>query len=387
MAGPAVLPPLPEAPVPAGGRGGARPSGTGAPAVGPGAPGRHLLALPDGIGPDEVEVLAMSRFPASRWERPARLPTGRRASGAARGAAPAATAGVLRLGRLSTLTGPYALDRARAARLGLPAGTTVAFVVDCPRERAPEPVFGGDRDGLRRAFGQAAPVREEGRVLRWLVAVARRLGGAVRTDGGVVLEPEMDAALDLTVLTDRWAEPERVLAAVRRAAPQARIDGPAGPGAARPSPTRGVARTGATLPGAGAGAGPGVADEAERRRLHAEAAAFDAHMRAHPPASESFGVLVELGPDGFVLVEVAIEHEVPTVLAGLPWTQGEVVAYQVRWTPPDVEELAAERPSLPHRVARGRAAPVVRSVARELQAEVGGEIADLAGFLVDPAQL
>lgn len=367
MAGPAVLPPLPDAPAPA-----VRPA--------TGVPGRHLLVLPDGIGPDEVEVLALSRFPASRWERPARLPTGRRATGAARGAAPAATAGVLRLGRLSTLTGPYALDVTRAARLGLPSGSAVAFVVDCPRERAEGPAFGGDRDGLRRAFPGAAPVREEARVVQWLVAVARRLGGAVRTESGVVLEPEMDAALDLTVLTDRWAEPETVLAAVRRAAPHARIDGPAGaePRAVTPP---------VDLPGTATGIVTGIADEAERRRLHAEADAFDAHMRAHPPAAQAFGVLVDLGMDGMVLVEVAVEHEVPSVLAGLPWTRGEVVAYQVRWEPADVEELETERPSLPHRVARGRAARVVRGIARELQAEVGGEIADLAGFLVDPGQL
>ncbi len=382
-----MLPSLPDAPAPSGGRTDTRaiPTTATAATARAAAPGRHLLALPGGIGPDEVEVLALSRFPSARWERPARIPSGRRASGAARGAVPVATLGVLRLGRLSTLTGPFAVDRARAARLGLPAGTEVAFVVDCPRERAEAPAFGGDRDGLRRAFPLAAPVREEGRVVQWLVAAARRLGGAVRTESGVVLEPEMDAALDLVVLTDRWVEPPAVLAAVRRAAPHARIDGT---GAADPqrATTSAAQRTGAALAERPL-SGLGIADAAERRRLHAEADAFDAHMRANPPAPETFGVLVDLGLDGLVVVEVAVEHELPTVLAGLPWTHGEVVAYQARWEPPDVEEMETERPSLPHRVARGRAARVVRGIARELQAEVGGEIADLAGFLVDPAQL
>jgi hypothetical protein len=246
------------------------------------------------------------------------------------------------------------------------------------------PRFGGDRDGLRRAFPDADPVREEGRVVQWLVAAARRLGGAVRTDGGVVLEPEMDAALDLAVLTDRWAEPATVLTAARRAAPHARIDGPGGPAtdaARQPAERTGEALVARPVPGIG------VQDAEERRRLHAEADAFDAHMRAHPPVAESFGVLVDLGLDGIVTVEVAVEHEVPTVLAGLPWTQGEVVGYQVRWEAPDVEQLETERPSLPHRVARGRAARVVRGIARAIQAEVGGEVADAAGFLVDPAQL
>lgn len=374
-----LLPPLPEVPD----------------ATRPGAslpPGRHLLALPDGIGADEVEVLALSRFPAARWEQPARLPTGRRTTGAARGAVPTATPGVLRLGRLSTLTGPYALESARASRLGLPASSAVAFVVDCPRERAVTPRFGGDRDGLRRAFPDADPVREEGRVVQWLVAAARRLGGAVRTESGAVLEPEMDAALDLAVLTDRWAEPATVLAAARRAAPHARIDGPGGADGAGGSTTRAStsphpAERAGEVPVAREIPGIGIGDAEERRRLHAEADAFDAHMRAHPPVAESFGVLVDLGLDGIVTVEVAVEHELPVVLAGLPWTQGEVVGYQVRWEAPDVEQLETERPALPHRVARGRAARVVRGIARAIQAEVGGEVADMAGFLVDPAQL
>ena len=354
-------------------------------AVPPPPPGRHLLALPEGVAADEVEVLASSTFRAARWERPPRIPSGRRVAGAARGPVPAATAGVLRVGRLSTLTGPYGVEPAQVARWGLPAGARVAYVVDCPRERAPGPAFGGDRDGLRRAFGAAAPVREEARVVQWLVAAARRLGGAVRTESGVVLEPEMDAALDLTVLTDRWIEPSAVLTAVRRVAPRARLGG-AEPDVVtdeeRPTPEQ----TGAALV-ARECVGVGIADEAERRRLHAEADAYDAQMRAVPPPSEAFGVQVDLGVDGIVAVEVSAEPDVPVVLAGLPWAQGAVVAYRVHWAAPDLEQLESERPSLPHRVARGRAARVVRGVAREVHADVGGEIADMAGFLVDPVDL
>jgi hypothetical protein len=364
-----LLPPLPEAPAAAG--------------VTP-PPGRHLLVLPEGVAPDEVEVLAASRFLSARWERPPRVPSGRRATGAARGAVPAATAGVLRLGRLSTLTGPYALEPGQVARWGLPTDVRVAWVVDCPRERATSPAFGGDRDGLRRAFGTAGPVREELRVVQWLVAVARRLGGALRVDGGVVLEPEMDAALDLAVLTHRWVEPGDVLAAARRVDSRARLDEPAAPApvAGRATPQE----TGAALV-ARDRVGAGVTDPDERRRLHAEGDAFDAHMRENPPPSEAFGLQIDLGVDGIVVVEVAVEAEPPMVLAALDWARGEVIGYHVRWAAPDVEELESERPSLPHRVARGRAARVVRSVAREVHAEVGGEIADLAGFLVDPADL
>lgn len=368
-----LLPPLPE--VAAGARTAVTPP-----------PGRHLLVLPEGVAPDEVEVLATSRFPSARWERPPRVPSGRRASGAARGAVPLATPGVLRLGRLSTLTGPYALEPAQVARWGLPTGSRTAWVVDCPRERAEAPAFGGDRDGLRRAFGTAGPVREEQRVVQWLVAAARRLGGALRVESGVVLEPEMDAALDLAVLTDRWVEPRVVLTAVRRVAPRARLDGP-WVAADVDVPVRATPEEAGAALVARDRAGAGVADPEERRRLHAEADAYDAHMRANPPPSEAFGVQIDLGVDGIVVVEVAAELDVPVVLSALDWAQGEVVAYRVRWEPPDVEQLESERPSLPHRVARGRAARVVRGVAREVHADVGGEIADMAGFLVDPVDL
>jgi hypothetical protein len=365
-----LLPPLPETP-----------AATGGPTP---PPGRHLLVLPDGVAPDEVEVLAASRFVSARWERPPRVPSGRRAAGAARGAVPAASPGVLRLGRLSTLTGPYAVEPGQVARWGLPTDGRVAWVVDCPRERATSPAFGGDRDGLRRAFGADGPVREELRVVQWLVAAARRLGGAVRVEGGAVLEPEMDAALDLTVFTDRWVEPGAVLAAARRVDSRARLDAPSAP--AHPARPATPEQTGAALV-ARDRVGAGIADREERRRLHAEGDAFDAHMRQNPPPSEAFGLQIDLGVDGIVVVEVAAEADPPMVLGALDWAQREVVAYQVRWAAPDVEELEAERPSLPHRVARGRAARAVRSLARELHAEVGGEIADLAGFLVDPADL
>jgi hypothetical protein len=177
-------------------------------------------------------------------------------------------------------------------------------------------------------------------------------------------------------------EPGTVLEAARRVSSRAALDVPPAPDARRASPQQ----AGAALAGRDR-VGAGVADAEERRRLHAEADAFDAHMRENPPPSEAFGLQVDLGVDGIVVVEVAAEAEVPLALAGVDWARGEVVAYRVRWEAPDVEQLESERPSLPHRVARGRAARVVRGVAREVHAEVGGEIADMAGFLVDPADL
>ncbi|MFI2753784.1 hypothetical protein ACGIF2_10150 [Cellulomonas sp. P22] len=357
----------------------------------PGLRTRHLLALPAGIGADEVEVLALSRFPAAAWEVLPGVPQ------PGRGRAVPCTPGVLRVSRLSTLTGPFAVDQADAAGLGLPTSTAIVYDVRCPRERGPRPYPGGDRDGLKRAFPEAMPVREEERVLLWLVAVARRLGGAVRTgEHGTVLHPDVDGTIDLTVYTDQWLEPDETLRVVQRVVPRARLamDGVPWEG---PMPDAGrgalAASAGTGLPERG-GAGlrvalerHGVKDVHERTRLLAEATAYDDAMLAAPPRPEGYGALVDMGVDGLLALEVAAEDVLPPMLRDLPWTADGAVAYRLRWEPTDVDELELERPSFAHRVARGRAMPPLQALARELQAVVGGEIADAAEFLVAPEDL
>lgn len=363
---------------------------------------RHLLGLPEGIATDEVEVLAISRFAQAHWEestqevpqqrgfvRPVTAALGIRAVSAA----PAVRA--LRLARLSTLSGPFSVTPEDAVGLGLPASTTVVYDLDCPRERGERPYPGGDRDGLKRAFPDGLPVREEERVVQWLVACARRLGGAVRIGGsGVVLTPDVDGAIDLTLLTDRWLEPAEALGVVQTVVPRARLSEPAsrwegpmaGVGRGSTSGAGGITEAG----GSGLRAAleqHGVADEAERARLMAEAAAFDELMVASAPPAESYGILVDLGVDGTISVEAAAETELPPLLRDLPWTADGVVAYRVHWEPLLVEELEMEKPSFPHKVARGRAAPQVQAVTRALHGVLGGEIADEADFLVDPADL
>ncbi|MBO3089593.1 hypothetical protein [Cellulomonas dongxiuzhuiae] len=367
--------------------------------------GRHLLALPAGVEPEEIEVLAASRFRNSRWEdaraaeAPARtgvLPAVTAAFGmrsvARRSARPSR---VLRLARLSSLAGPYGIGAHDAIALGLPATTVMVWVLDAPRERGERPWPGGDRDGFKRAFPDGLPIREEERVLQWLVAAARRLGGSVRTQTGVVLTPDPDAATDLTVLTDRWLEPEHVLAVVQGVQPRAYLS-VATPGTwSGPTVLAGRGSQGsvggAREPG-GAGLRAaleehGVADADERRRLMAEADAYDQLMLADPPPAEAFGVLVDLGVDGMLAVEVAACEQLPPLMENLPWTKDGVVAYRVRWEPFEIEQIEREKPSLEHRVARSRSTPLIATVTKALQAVTGGEIADEADFLVDPADL
>ncbi len=361
------------------------PEPTAVPPVPPGVDLRahHLLALPADVALDEVAVLAESRFPAARWEVPPRVAVARLPQG--RGAPATSSAGVLRLSRLSTLTGPYAAGPGVAVGLGLPATTAGIVVVTCPRERGDPPYPGGDRDGLKRAFRDAMPVREEERVLQWLVDAARRLGGAVRTsEHGVVLQPEPAGAVDLTVYTDRWVEPAWLADLVRRVTPRVRVDEPpdgrVAPSAVPSAESEALRQ--AVL------AAYGVADERERARLHAEADAFDAAMLT-AGTTHGYGLVIGLGVDGGVGVEVGevVPEGLPPVLRGLPWTADGAVGYRVRWLPDRLEDLEAERPPLPVRVARGRAAPVIRAVARLVQENLGGEVADDAGFLVAPEDL
>lgn len=343
--------------------------------------GRHLLVLPEGVGSDEVETLAVSRFPRAAWEVvPSTTPP--RHTGGARGLRQTTPEpGLLRISRHSTLRGPFEVDRHTTSALGLPSAARLAYLLEAPVERgAPPWPGGGDRDGLARAFPDGLPVRDEERSVRWLVDVARRLGGAVRVEraeqAAAVLVPDPAAAVDLTVWTYIWLEPEAALTVVRRAVPTARLNLPTGSWAGPP-------------PGVGHRPAPGVqgmGDE-ERRALHAAADARDLRALAEPSPMQAYGALADLGIDGMLAVEVSGETDLPPVMSAVPWAAEGAVAYRVRWEPADLAELESERPGPAHRVARARATGFVVAVTRAVHRAVGGEITDEMGFVVDPADL
>lgn len=347
----------------------------------------HLLALPAEVQADELEVLALSRFPRASWapgdDEPAPrtgiLPVVTSALGLRTVPERAAAPRAMRLGRQSSLVGPYALAPRDAAALGLPTAAQAGWLLRVPRERGAPPWSTGDRDGLGRAFPEGLPVRAEERVVSWAVAAARRLGGWLRiAEHGTVLAPDPGAAVDLTVLASHWLEPAQVLDVVRRVLPRAVLsDQLAGRVERRPADLD--PQVAAVL------ARHGVRDEAERARLRAESAAFDAAAAGVP--SHGFGLLCDLGRDGLLGVDVAEALEVPPALAASPWAQHGVVEFRVHWEPLDLEQREAERPDEDHRRARARTAPLVDAVAWRLHEVLGGEVADEAGFLVDPQDL
>ncbi len=386
--------------------------------------GHHVLALPADAVPEVVEILARSRFPRAQWEAadggpaspgvtagsaaPGAGTTGPNTTGPTTGpatttatgpatpgapssafpdapeagsvAAPSGTPHALRLSRHSRLIGPFAVDRETAADHGLPPG--LAYVLEAPAERGNPPApWGGDRNGLRRAFPAGLPVRDEERVLMWALDVARRLAGAVRVaerDGseGVLLTPEPASAVDLTVWSDIWLDPDAAVGLMRQVLPRAALNLPSGRWYGAPTgiadrPTRGAE----------------MLTPEQRAALHSAADEFDRRAMEEPEPMTAYGALADLELDGMIALEISGETTLPPVIGSLPWAVQGAVAYRVRWEPADLEDAEEERPSPMHRVARGRAAPMVAAVARAVHAVVGGEVTDMMEFVVDPADL
>lgn len=368
---PAPLPPLP-------------------PTAAQGHQARHLLGVPADVAVDELEVLATSRFTGTRWDvAPAGLsevdvPVGRVAG--------PGEPGVLRLSRHSTVTGPYA-PQGKRVEPGLPAGTTMVFDVVCPRERWDTPQkYGGDRDGLARAFPAGLPNREEERVVVWLLQAARRLGGSVRLDvagtwddvdggrrpagPGTVLTPDPGAAVDLTVYSDVWLDPQAAHRVLQSVHPRVVL---ATEGKPYQGPPKGLAER-PLYPGE-------PLDDETRRALHARADDHDIEALRAPMVLDAYGLVADLNVDGTVTVEVTGEERLPLLVRDLPWAASGAVCYHVRWDAPDLVEAQQEFPQAAHVVARRRAADLVARLAGAIHAATGGEIADEADFLLDPEDL
>src|SRR5699024_5372149 len=224
---------------------------------------RHVLAVAGDVTAEEVEALAVAKYPGAYWSEP----------------------DVLTLTEQVHLSGPFLLDGAARRGLGLPGGVAHAYLLTCPRERGglvpPELAAVG---GVLAAFADAALEGGEAHAVDVLVAMSRRLGALVRTSTGYLLEPEEWAGVDLRVYAPVWLYPDALVHVLHSTLPGIQVPdeprtGPLPPGSPREA-SQLADRSGHDVVQLG---------DSERAWLHAEADAFDAHALAEPEVLESYG--------------------------------------------------------------------------------------------------
>lgn len=326
----------------------------------------HLLLVPTTMSAHEVGDLLRARVPK---------------------AGNLASDGEVQLGRLSRLSGPYVLSVEDAVAAGVPMPWTVAYALEAPVEREDPPLPGvDDRDGFAHAFPQGLPWREEGRALQLLVAMARRVGGAVRVGGGdAMIQPDPQRAVDHVVHSPFWVEPEVLRGVISRQVPTARLaaEGEQWQGPAEASYTGALILSDIARE---------VVDDTGTVARHARGAQVEMQALGAPDLVDAYAVIAPLGPGGHhgaveVLVHVA-EPEEPAAFHE-DWGSRPFVTYEVRWLCAEHDAFERERRTPAERflAVRERVAPVVLAVTREVIEATSGIVTDEDGFWLDRYRL
>ncbi|KRC42853.1 MULTISPECIES: hypothetical protein [Oerskovia] len=302
----------------------------------------HLLALPRsrGVARPGIEALATAWFPEAGWvSEPSSGPAERPMAGARfRGVVPddVRRPGVLRLTEGVEVVGPFVVPAPQSLALDLASSVAELWAVRVAhrsRDRLPAEV--DDRDGLARVFAAGLPDDVELRVLRWMVAAARKVGGTLFVDGAVPLAPEPAAAVDLTLYSAQALTPDAALGSLQTVVPGAR-----------------------------------VVEVVER-----------------PDRLVDYALDGETAYDGALRVVVRKVDVVPAVLGALDWREYGPFAYRMSWVPADPYELEVEEPSGLHLIARSRMRASVARLASVLQGRAAGVLVDDGGFEVTSAEV
>lgn len=272
----------------------------------------HHLLLTDGeVSQTDLDSLARSWFPAAGQ----------------------ISLDALTLGSGLFLTGPWSVGERLRSQLDVPAWATAAYLALCPAERAdalPEELLG--TDPILDAYPHGIPTGTEMEVLRFLVAAARRLAGALHLAGtAVVLQPDPESAVNLAVYAPASLAAETVVEAIGR--DDVTLDG-------RTRRTWSVSLP--ALPGPGG------------------------DVRA-----------------AGILQVISDRHPMPPLsLAALEWATPGARGYEVRWHPPEESLALTGRLSLAQRRTRSAVIAEVERIAREIQRLANGVVVDDDGFLV-----
>lgn len=313
---------------------------------------RTVLALPGDVDPAELEALAVSVWDDACW----------------------VGGGDLKLSGEARLRGPWGVDAQVRGRLGLGPSTQQAWVLLCDPERGAAPTSELIRhDPLARAFPDGMPVGLELRVLAVLQRMARRFAGALAfPDSGQTIAPDPDSAVNLTVYSPRWLQPEDLIAVLTPEFPGV-YDARDKPLEARPRLTpREVARLRtlkASIPDPPEDVRRRIAQE--RRRAMAEAQRVD-----------GYAVVAPAGASSELMVNVLHPSTPPHPLRWEAWARSGVIAYQVVWLGAEEFEREPGAISRLERLERTRVARDIERAAGAVVAAVGGSALDEDGFLV-----
>src|SRR5690625_3140759 len=264
----------------------------------------HVLALPEGASLELLLLLAQMRFNAPRI-----------------------SADGLKLSRHSRISGPVTDAVVRKA-LKIPAETPVLFSLQTPRERGEPPFMGlPERTGIARACPAGLPIRDEGRVLNWAVAVARRLSGSLRiSPSDTILRTDIESSVDPSVPSPVSLAPAAAYKVVSATLPRAQFHQRAAE----------------------------LADIARVTEFIESATPHGSTPGENPEISDQYELGSDLESDGRIDVLIGPAEDIPPALQPV-WKDQAPISYQVRWTPLEMEELELEDPPVTTKIARRRA--------------------------------
>ena len=287
--------------------------------------------------------------------------------------------GEVALGRHSRLVGPFELNMEEAVDAAVPMPWTVVYALDAPVEREDPPLPGlDDRDGFAYAFPRGLPWREEGRGLHLIVAMARRLHGAVRVSGGELVQPDPDRAVDYTVRSPYWLDPDTLKAVVSRELPTAELALDGTPWAGPPA----EAYSGLAIQHDTA---HDPLNPDELAWLHHRADAYDMDVLAGEDSVDAYAVVGPIGDGRAGMIEVRV-HVAPApepAVVREEWADGPYVVYEVRWVCPDQRERERRVVADEFALLRRHVADEVLAVVRSVVEATSGVVTDEDGFWVD----
>lgn len=233
------------------------------------------------------------------------------------------------------LQGPLSEEELAGAQL--PEWVHSVYVMRCPRQRGPAiPPELQLPGSVLTAFPQGEPEGVERQGLETLEALARRLGGGVLTENGVLVIPE--PRIDLLLFTSTWVEPADLARALE-----------------------GVGRFG------------------------------DEGAPALPVGTEEpgYGLLATMGSGGVLSVSAAQADVVPVAFAGYGWASQAVYVYELRYFPPQGFAFTEGPPTTPaqaEELTDARGLQWIEHMAQVVLEATGGpangHLCDDDGFLV-----